>query len=155
LIAITVALVAAVTFDSTLKLVHVVLAIVVFAFHVAHGLSLAGVEQQALRGVKRLDQLFALPAYAGLLVTGVALVARGPWDFTTGWVAAGGALSVTLTVVALAVYSPSLRAQVDALERSGPASPGYRAAARRAGVAGGLTAVLIVVTAFLMITKPG
>jgi uncharacterized membrane protein len=146
-----------VTFDTTLEFVHVVLAIVVFAFHVAYGLSLAsgGQEVQVLRGIKRLDSLFAPPAYALLLVTGVVLVVRRPWDFTTPWVAVGSALYVVGAVVALVVYTPALRAQVDALERDGPRSPGYRTAARRAGLAGGLTATLVVVIAFLMITKPG
>jgi uncharacterized membrane protein len=156
LIAVTAPLVGAVTFDSTVEFAHVVLAIVAFSFHVAYGLSLAGGEQQAqvLRGIRRLDSLFALPVYALLLVTGVVLVVRGPWDFTTPWVAVGSGLSVVAALVALLVYTPALRAQVDALERGGPRSAGYLAAARKAGWAGGATAVLVVVVAFLMITKP-
>lgn len=134
------------TFDSTVTFLHVVLAIIVLGSNLAYGIWLAGGGQpQLLRGIKRLHDRVALPSFVLLGVTGVLLWARGPWDVTTPWVL----ISLVLYVVALAVaalgYAPALSAQLD----------GHDDASPRAALAGGATALLVVITGFLMITKPG
>ena len=135
----TAASLAAVTFDSSVKFVHVALAIVVFAFHAAYGLWLAGgSDAQVLPGLKRLGGIVVVPGYVLLFVTGAVLVVRGPWDFTTGWVAFGIVLSIVGMAVFVAAYLPALRSQ-----RS-----------RHAALGGAVSALLVVVVGFLMITKP-
>jgi uncharacterized membrane protein len=161
LIPASVAVTAAVNFDSSVKFLHVLLAIVAVGFNASYGIWLAGAGQapehegHVLRGIKRLDDRFANPAYVLLLLTGVILVVRGPWDFTTPWISASMALYVVVGFVAVLGYSPALRAQIDALEHHGSSSDVYRAAARQATIAGGATATLVIVIIFLMVTKPG
>jgi uncharacterized membrane protein len=154
-------LIAAVSFDSTVKFVHVLLAIVAVGFNASYGVWLAGAGQapehegHVLRGIKRLDDRFATPAYVLLLVTGIIQVIRGPWDFTTPWVSAALGLYVVVAAVGVLGYSPALRAQIEALDTHGPRSPEFAAAGRRATLAGTVTGVLVVVILFLMVTKPG
>ena len=154
-------MIGAVTFYSTVKFVHVLLAIVAVGFNASYGIWLAGAGQEpeheghVLRGIKRLDDRFATPAYVLLLITGAVLVVRGPWDFTTGWVAVALGLYVVVSVVAMVGYSPALRAQIDALDAHGAASPEFAAAGRRATIAGSVTGVLVIVILYLMVTKPG
>ena len=130
-------------------------------FNASYGIWLAGAGQEpeheahVLRGIKRLDDRFANPAYALLLVTGVVLVLDGDWGFGTGWVAASVALYAALSALGILGYSPALRRQIDVLEQEGSGSTEYHRAARRAAWLGGTTAVLVVVITFLMVTKPG
>jgi uncharacterized membrane protein len=139
----------------------VLLAIVAVGFNASYGIWLAGAgqapehEDYVLRGIKRLDDRFANPAYVLLLLTGVVLVIRGHWGFGTTWVSAAIVLYVLVASVALLGYSPALRKQIEALEQSGARSPQYRAAATRATVAGASTAIGVLVIVFLMVTKPG
>jgi len=160
LIAATAVLSAAVTFDSTVKFVHVVLAIVAVGSNLSYGIWLAGTGQapehdaRVLRGIKRLHDHVAIPAYVLLGVTGVILVVRGPWDFLTPWITASTTLYL-VTLVAAMAYSPALRDQLVALEEHGRRSPTYRSAARFTAVAAGLSGVLALVVTFLMVTKPG
>ena len=125
-------------FDSTVTFVHVVLAIVVLGSNLAYILSIAGGDQpQVVRGIKRLHDRVAVPAFVLLGATGVVLWARGPWDLTTGWVVASAVLYLVAVGLAVLVYGPALIA-----------SPS------RAAFAGGATALLVVIIGFLMITKP-
>ncbi|MEY2566593.1 MAG: hypothetical protein QOE35_1122 [Actinomycetota bacterium] len=140
---------------------HVLLAIVAVGFNASYGIWLAGAGQapehegHVLRGIKRLDDRFANPAYVLLFVTGVVLVVRGHWGFATTWVSSAIVLYVVVAAIALLGYSPALRGQIEALEQTGARSPEYRAAAKRATVAGASTAVGTLVIVFLMVTKPG
>ena len=145
MIAATAVVTAAVTFDSTVKFVHVVLAIVAVGANLSYGIWLAGGEDaQILRGIQRLHERVAVPAYALLGVTGVVLVARGPWDITEPWVAVSSALYVVAVLVAVLAYSPALRARLE----------GGASASRATATGGAVTALAVVVT-FLMVTKPG
>lgn len=144
-----------------MKFVHVALAIVAVGFNVSYAIWLAGAGQEpeheghVLRGIKRLDDRFANPAYALLLVTGIVLVVRGQWDFGTAWILVSIVLYALTTAVGILGYSPALRAQIEAFDAEGPTSPASRAAARRATVTGMTTAALVVAIVFLMVTKPG
>ena len=144
-----------------MKFVHVLLAIVAVGFNASYGIWLAGAgqapehEDYVLHGIKRLDDRFANPAYVLLLVTGIILVQRGHWGFGTAWVSIALGLYLVMAAVGLLAYSPALRHQIEALEEHGSQSPAYRRAARQATVAGGITATLVIVIVFLMVTKPG
>src|SRR2546421_9971719 len=78
------------------KFVHVVLAIIAVGFNATYGVWLARVAREpiatqsfVLKGIKRLDDWFANPAYVLLAVTGVTMVLVGELRFTTLWIAAG------------------------------------------------------------------
>ncbi|MDQ3958132.1 MAG: DUF2269 domain-containing protein [Actinomycetota bacterium] len=143
-----------------LKFVHVLLAIVAVGFNASYGIWLARAakepehELHVLKGIKVLDDRFANPAYALLLVLGIWMVLIGPWEFTTFWILAALILYAVVALVAATMYSPTLRRQIALLENGGARSAEYAALARRAGVLGGVLGALVVAIVFLMVIKP-
>jgi len=110
-------------------------------------------ESFVLRGVKFLDDRVANPAYLLVLVTGLTM-AWWHWSYTIHWIQAAIVLYVIMFLFGLAVYSPALTRQIEALERDGPTSPAYRNAALRATTYGIGVMVPILTILFLMVTKP-
>ena len=151
------AVIAAVNFDSSVKFLHVLLAIVAVGSNLSYGVWLAGSDDDAhvLRGIKRLHDRVAIPANVLLGVTGIVLVVRGPWDVTTPWVAVSSVLYLMGLAGAVFASSPALLGQLVSLEEHGPQHPVYRAATRYTTIATGLTGAIAVVVIFLMVTKPG
>jgi uncharacterized membrane protein len=144
-----------------LKFLHVLLAIIAVGFNATYGVWLARVAREpsatqsfVLRGIKRLDDWFANPAYVLLAVTGVTMVFVGQLDFKTFWIAGGIVLWAIAVALGFFVYTPALRNQIQALESSGPQSEAYLRHAANARFLGILLAVIVVVIVFLMVTKP-
>jgi uncharacterized membrane protein len=144
-----------------LKFVHVLMAILAVGFNASYAIWLRRASREpehqsfALRGVKALDDRFANPAYAVLLVTGLIMVLTTPGlHITTFWVLAGLGLYVVTVIVAAGVYTPTLRRQIEALEAEGAGSARYQALARRSTVSGMALGVIVTVIVFLMVTKP-
>jgi len=144
-----------------LKFLHLLLAIVAVGFNATYGVWLARVAREpvptqsfVLKGIKRLDDWFANPAYVLLAVTGVAMVFLGELRFTTFWIAGGIVLWAIALALGFFVYTPMLRNQIHALETTGPDSEDYRRHSSNARFVGILLAVIVVVIVFLMVTKP-
>jgi uncharacterized membrane protein len=144
-----------------LKYVHILMAIVAVGFNASYAIWLrqaSNVPEHrsfALRGVKFLDDRFANPAYAVLLLTGLIMVLTTPGlHLTTFWVLVALILYTTTVVLAAGVYTPTLRKQIEALETEGASSERYAALARRSTVSGIVLGVIVVVIVFLMVTKP-
>jgi len=150
----------ALTTYSLLKFGHVLLAIVAVGFNASYGIWLARAAREsehvgyALRGVKVLDDRFANPAYALLLVTGLAMVWVGDLDLTTFWLAAALILYAAVVIVGLGFYTPTLRRQIRALETGGASSTEFQRLAKQSTAIGVALAVPVVVIVFLMVTKP-
>jgi uncharacterized membrane protein len=148
------------TLYSILKFLHVLLAIVAVGFNASYGIWLARAAkepehaQHVLRGIKILDDRFANPAYALLLLLGLAMVWEAGIPFSTFWIAASLVLYALLVIVAVAGYSPALRQQVALAEAGRVDSDEYRQVARRGGIIGGILGVLVVIIVFFMVTKP-
>ena len=143
------------------KFLHVLLAIIAVGFNATYGVWLATVATQptptqsfVLRGVKRLDDWFANPAYVLLAVTGLAMVFVGDLRLTTFWIAGGIVLWAIAVGLGFFVYTPMLRQQIRELESSGPESEEYRRQAANARFIGIVLAVIVVVIVFFMMTKP-
>jgi uncharacterized membrane protein len=143
------------------KFLHVLLAIIAVGFNATYGVWLARVAREpaptqafVLRGIKRLDDWFANPAYVLLAVTGVTMVFLGELRLTTFWIAGGIVLWAIVVALGFFVYTPMLRNQIHALETAGPESDDYKGQAANARFVGILLAVIVVVIVFLMVTKP-
>jgi hypothetical protein len=143
------------------KFVHVLLAIIAVGFNATYGVWLARVAREpvptqsfVLRGIKRLDDWFANPAYVLLAVTGVTMVLIGELRFTTFWIAGGIVLWAIAVALGFFVYTPMLRNQIHALETEGPESEDYKRYSANARFVGILVAVIVVVIVFVMVTKP-
>lgn len=63
-------------------------------------------------------------------------------------------LFVVISLVAMLLYSPTLRRQIALLEAGRGKTEEYAALSKKAGMLGGLMGALVVVIVFLMVTKP-
>ena len=130
-------------------------------FNASYGIWLARAAREpahlghVLRGIKTLDDRFANPAYALLLITGLANVFIAGIPLTTPWIAGALVLWASLIAAGSMVYTPTLRRQIAALDASGPDSAAYRRLAARGQATGIALAVVVVVIVFLMVVKPG
>lgn len=143
-----------------LKFLHVLLAIVAVGFNASYGIWIARTAREpehvghVLRGIKVLDDRFANPAYALLLVTGLSMVWVGDLELTQFWLAASLAIYAALVILGLGLYTPILRRQIRALEEQGPDSAEFRSSSTRGTVVGIVLAVMVFVIVYLMVTKP-
>jgi uncharacterized membrane protein len=144
-----------------LKFVHVLMAIVAVGFNASYAIWLRRAARApehhsyVLRGIKILDDRFANPAYGVLLLTGLTMVLTTPGlELTTFWILLALILFAVTVLVGAAIYTPTLRMQIEALEAGGPDTARYQALARRSAAAGMLLGVIVVVIVFLMVTKP-
>ena len=143
-----------------LKIIHILLAAVAVGFNFSYGILIrraAGEPEHlghVLRTVKVLDDRFANPAYLLLLVFGLAMVFIGPWDITDLWILLSLGIYVVLVVVGAALYTPTLRRQIAALDAGGAAAPEYQALQARGNMLGAVLGLLVVVIISLMVLKP-
>jgi len=144
-----------------LKVVHVFLAIVAVGFNVSYGIWQARAAHEpehmgyALRGIKFLDDRVANPAYAGILLAGIGLVLTGPYRFETVWVAVSIGLYLLMGVVAITLYSPTLKSQIAAYESGGAGSAEFVRLTGRSRTLGALLGVILAAIITLMVVKPG
>jgi uncharacterized membrane protein len=144
---------------SLLKLIHVLAAIVAVGTNLTYFVWLARARKQpeqaayVLPGIKALDARLANPAYVVLPVTGILMVLDADLGFTTFWIISAIVLYVAMGVIAGALFSPSLRKQVELATRGAEGSV-YEQAARRTTVTGVITVIPIAVILYLMIVKP-
>lgn len=144
-----------------LKFVHVLMAIVAVGFNASYAVWLRRAarapehQSYTLRGIRMLDDRFANPAYGVLLLTGLTMVLTTPGlHLTTFWVLVALILYAITVVVGAAIYTPTLRRQIEALEAEGPHSARYRSLATRSSIAGIALSVIVTGIVFLMVTKP-
>ena len=142
-----------------LKLIHVLAAITAVGANLTYTywLRYAGLDRDRLlwtmRGIRRLDNFIATPAYVVLAVTGVLMVLTGAFSFTQGWIIAGISLYVLVVILGIALYAPALKRQITEAEAD-PTSPAYAEAARRSNIYGIITIGTVLLIVVLMVTKP-
>jgi len=148
-----------VTWYNLLKFLHVLLAITAVGSNITYGVWKAlGAREPAhapfaLKGIAFIDNRVANPAYGGLLITGLVLLAVGQVGFP-GWVIAALILFALLIVIAVGFYSRVVRQQIQVMDAEGVASAAYKrldAQAMTYGIVSLLIALLIV---FMMVVKP-
>jgi len=107
-----------------------------------------------------INQRFATPALAVVLVTGIYQVIEGRWSFGSFWISATLAIVIVLGALIGGYFIPTDRrlapmAEAELGAEGVTLSEEYQRSARREGIAGGVAGVLIVVAIFLMVTKLG
>lgn len=143
-----------------LKLVHVAAAIVAVGANVTYAIWMSRAHRDrrhlvfAIETIRFLDRRLALPAYVLVLITGIAMVARGAYSFTTGWIVAAIALYVVAVVVGIVAFGPTVRRQLAEAKRD-PMSVAYQELARRNRQLTLVTLVVVGAIVVLMVTKPG
>ena len=143
-----------------LRFAHVFLAIVAIGANLTYALWLRIGERDpehlayTIRGIRAIDRRVANPAYALLLVTGLAMVLFSGVPLAQVWLAIAVALYVAAALVGYFVFGPVVRRELAALERGGVRDPEYlrfRAQARCLGI---LTTTAVLIILALMVTKP-
>ncbi|HEY8535633.1 MAG TPA: DUF2269 family protein [Vicinamibacterales bacterium] len=148
---------------TTLKFLHVLLAIIAVGFNATYGLLIARARTAgpdarelrfALRTVKVMDDYIANPCYVLLLVTGIGMVhtAGLPWSLV--WIHGSLALLVAVAVLGFGFYTPTLRRQIAVLEERGPQDPEFIRLSKRGAALGGVLGVLVLIIIALMVYKP-
>ena len=143
-----------------IKVLHVFAAIVAVGTNVTYGVWIGRAKRDpaslpfALRGVKFLDDRVANPCYGLLVLTGFAMVGVSKMPLTTPWVLMAIGLVLVVFAVAIFGYTPTLRRQIEALDRSGARAPEYLALASRSTRLGAALGVLVAAIVILMVVKP-
>ena len=146
-----------------LKFVHVLSAIIAVGYNASYGLLIAraragGIDGRemgfALRTVKFMDDYVANPCYALLLITGGAMVYVSGYPWTLKWIYLSLGLLILAFAIAIVLYTPTLRRQIEAFETGGPTDPEFLKLSKRGGALGGLLAVIVLTIVALMVFKP-
>ena len=142
-----------------LKTVHILAAITAVGSNLTYGAWSARGARDAehlgfvLRGIKFIDDRIANPAYGLLLLTGL-LMAFLVYTIGTSWILIGLGIFIVLAIGGGAGYTPTLKKQIETLDRDGATSPAYQALAARATGIGMFLGVLAIAAVFVMVYKP-
>ena len=143
-----------------LRFAHVLLAMIAVGANLTYALWLRIGERDpehlayTIRGIRAIDRRVANPAYALLLVTGLAMVVFSGVPLAQGWLVVALALYVAAALVGYFVFGPVVRRELAALERGGVGDLEYlrfRGHARRLGI---LTTSVVLIILALMVMKP-
>ena len=105
-----------------------------------------------------INQRLATPALVVILLTGIYQTIDGDWGFGEFWISATFAIVIAIGALNGAYFIPTdrrLAAMAERESESGRLSDEYQAAARREGMMGALTGILVILAIFLMVVKPG
>ena len=143
-----------------LRVAHVLLAVVAVGANLSYGLWLRLGERDpahlafTIRGIRWIDRRVANPAYALLLVTGLALALAGGVPLTRGWLALALSLYAAAALVGVLVFGPVVRRELAALERGGPTDPEYLRRRSQVALLGVITTAMVLSVLTLMVLKP-
>ncbi|MBI5965385.1 MAG: DUF2269 family protein [Chloroflexi bacterium] len=145
---------------AVLKYIHVLSAIAAFGANITYALWLTRAEKNpealpfALRTVKIMDDWIANPAYILLFPTGWWLASLAGWPLTTPWILTALILYGVLSIVGLAIYSPTLKKQIVLAESAGPTAPEYKKVSFRSNAIGVALNIIVLIVIYLMVVKP-
>jgi uncharacterized membrane protein len=106
-----------------------------------------------LRAIRRVVAFFVIPGYVLMLVTGLWMVNLS-WPLTTEWIKTALVLWC-IGLALLAIFLVVLRRQLGLLETGGAGSSSYqRVSLLGRGLGAGL-GLVVIVTLYLMVFKPG
>jgi uncharacterized membrane protein len=146
--------------ESILLYLHILSAIAAFGANITYALWLSRAEKNpealtfSLHTVKIMDDWIANPAYILLFPTGWWLASINHWPLTTPWILSALILYAVLSVVGLAIYSPTLKKQIALAESVGPAAPEYKKISFRSNAIGIMLNILVLIVIYLMVAKP-
>jgi hypothetical protein len=141
------------------KYIHIVLAIAAVGFTATFGITMATAAARpsampfALHAIQRLQRISSA-AFVGLIVTGLLMGWIGNLSWTALWFSASLTIALLAHTLARTVAHPTLRRQLELVERPAPPLDELRrlgARSRRVGMALSLAALTII---GLMVFKP-
>jgi len=110
-----------------------------------------------------INQYLATPALVIVLITGFIQVADGNWELAKFWLSASILILLVIGGLLGGYFIPADRKLGPMVERELAAagdgevtlSQDYQEAARREGIVGTITGILLVIVVYLMVAKPG
>jgi uncharacterized membrane protein len=145
-------------FYETLKLLHILFAMIAVGGNLTYGFWIGTASANppslphVLRRVRDFDRYIANPAYGAVLVTGIGM-AWLVWGLTN-WVLVALILWVVAMGMGTGLFLPTLKRQIEALDRHGFQSEAYQTLAKRGTTMGLLTMVPVFLILVLMVFKP-
>jgi hypothetical protein len=106
----------------------------------------------ALKGVKFVDDYIANPLYLLAFATGLAMILMG--KTVEPFIQWAILLYLIAMVIAYAIYTPTLRSQIQTLEKNGLSSALYQTIAKKSQMIGIIMGVMVLVILALKIIKP-
>jgi uncharacterized membrane protein len=143
-----------------LKFTHIFLALVAVGFNLSYGIWIAHARREpeqlrhVLQGIRVLDNRFANPSYALLLLSGLGMIYLSGIPLTTFWIAAALVLYVVVALVGIFLFAPTFRRQIAILETQGAQSLEFQRLSQRSTLLGIITTILVVIIVGLMVFKP-
>jgi uncharacterized membrane protein len=143
-----------------LKWLHVLAAIIAVGANATYGIWIARASHTpavlpfTLRVIKQIDDRVANPAYGVLLLSGLVMVYSLGASLMTPWLLLSLVAYLGIALIGMFAYTPTLKQQIEVLDRDGFESPAYQALARRGTTIGIVVAVLAMIVVFLMVVKP-
>lgn len=145
---------------TALKFIHILAAIVAVGINISYAVWIVRARSApthtafALTGVKFLDDRIANPAYGVLLITGLLMVFLGPYKITALWIDIALVLFAALVVLAIFLYTPTLRAQVKLAEAGDVSSTEFMRLGTKGQIVGQVLGVIVILIVAMMVFKP-
>ncbi len=143
-----------------LKTLHILFAITALGANITYRVMLARAARRpdtlmfTLTTIRFLDSRLANPAYALLLISGLAMVFTVPFPLTTPWILSALILYALVALLGSVVFAPVFHRQIQLAEREGPQSKSYQETARQGQVLGIAVTLIAVLIVILMVIKP-
>ncbi len=143
-----------------LKWLHVLAAIIAVGANATYGIWIARASRTpavlpfTLRAIKFIDDRMANPSYGVLLLTGFGMAYIVGFSLLTPWVLTSLVIYGVMGLVAAVGYTPTLKRQIEVLDRDGFDSAAYKEIAARGTSIGIVLAVMSMIIVFLMVVKP-
>lgn len=142
-----------------IKFVHILAAVVALGTNITYAVWYSRVRAapdsalHVLKTIEVLESRVANPAYALALASGLGMAFLGDW-WSAPWIHLALGLFALVLIIAVAGYTPTLKAQIRAVEEAGGASPEYERLARRGARIAGVLMFLVVAIVAIMVFKP-
>jgi Predicted integral membrane protein (DUF2269) len=144
--------------------IHILAVVLAFGPTFGYGFFFAVIPQYPratpalLAGVQKVDRYLVNPGMVVLLLAGLYLLSKGPWDAGEAFIGVGFVAIIALFGLQHGFFQPQVRKAKDLaerdLERGDTLGDEFLAISQRLGQVGGVAGLIVVVTIFFMVVKP-
>jgi uncharacterized membrane protein len=143
-----------------LKIIHILSAIAALGTNLTYGFLTLKAEREPqhlpfmLHTIRWLDGKFANRSYMLVLFTGLLLVWRTGYSFSTLWIWLSLTLFATIALMGIIFYAPVLRQQIHLAEQNQVHTQAYQSIRLKSMALGITVTSLVIVILVLMVVKP-
>lgn len=143
-----------------LKTLHILAAIAALGANLTYGFLTYKAEQEPqhlsfmLNTIRWIDRKVANRSYIVVLITGLLMVWRNGYSFSSLWIWLSLSLFIVIALTGILIYSPVLKRQIHLAEQQRTTTPEYRVVRLKSTILGVTVTALVIVILVLMVTKP-